>query len=167
MLSPDGSLASWAAWMGPGGAELSAVLAECERDGGEASPFPVGDGLQGQLVHLVPGAPLPGAGGGVLGAVEPGWAPVDGVLGQQVGDVGGGGVQGACELGNGEVAAGHGLHPVFRRLRRVFGFHWPAGRIVTPGFALARQLWTPRAEPGEHLTDVLRPFKNLAPFISP
>lgn len=88
---------------------MGAVLEEREADGGESDGFPFGDGLEVEAVAFVPLAPLCCPDGGVLGAAEAGRAPVDGVLGEQVDDVRGGRLQGAGELGYGEVAAGHGL----------------------------------------------------------
>ena len=61
------------------------------------------------MVLFVPGAPLADTGGGVLGAAKPRRAPVDGVAGQEVDGVCGGGVQRLHEAGDGEVAAGYGL----------------------------------------------------------
>ncbi len=94
--------------VGTSRAQSDTVLEECEPDGGEARSFEVGDVLEGQAVLFVPGTPLFQAGEGVLGTAEPGRAPVDGVLGQQVDDVVGGRVQSAREAGDGEVSAGHG-----------------------------------------------------------
>src|SRR3954453_18121579 len=99
MRIPENSPRPRAARIGPGGAELSADLQQCETDGGEAGPFPVGDVLQRQAVLFIPGAPLPHAGGRVLGTAKPPWAPVDGVLGQQVNDVSGWSSSGCVRAG--------------------------------------------------------------------
>lgn len=85
---------------------MDVVLQQGQAHGGEGGSFTVGDVLERQVVVLVPGTPLLDAPGGLLGSAKLRRAPVHRVLGKQVDDMRGGGLQRVCELGDGEVADG-------------------------------------------------------------
>lgn len=98
-----------AARIEPDGADGDFVLEEGQAHCGEARSFAVRDALEREMILFVPGAPLPDAGSGVLGAAKPRRAPVHRMPGQQIDDVCRRSVERLRDLRDAEVPARYGL----------------------------------------------------------
>lgn len=110
-------LRGWPGWE-PAGRSGTSFLSSARRTVARLVPCRWRAVLERHVVVLVPDAPLSDTGGRVLGAAEPGRAPVDRVPGQQVDDVRRSGIQNVRDVRDGEVADGYGLMEPGKTARR-------------------------------------------------